>query len=102
MAISKSYATSPQISGNTENYEKENDKALKGDQGNDKMENAPGYAEHVDSQGQAKVNANKNPKGPEELQSETSKVKPTEHPHGETGPSGGVRTSLDTPNPKAI
>lgn len=98
----RGYATSPPIPGNTQDYEKENAKAVKGEQGNDKMENAPGWAEHAASESEAKLKANANPKGPEDLQAETSKVKEIDHPHGETGPSGGVRTSLDTPNPKSI
>lgn len=83
IVLSRGYATTPHMNdGNADTIQEEKEKTVKG--GNkSSVEHAPGWNESLASQSEAKVKADQNPKGPEELQSETSKVAEIDHPHGE-------------------
>jgi len=65
--------------GDAKTIQKEKEKAMKGEKSD---QGTPGWNETIASESEAKVKAQKNPKGPEELQAETAKIKESEHAHG--------------------
>ena len=62
--------------GDAKTIQKEKEKAMKGEKSD---QGTPGWNETIASESEAKVKAQKNPKGPEELQAETAKIKESEH-----------------------